>query len=122
MSKTRERKVIVPQMAGHDFKKATSFGRVIELLPGRLSPFNVDLLQTRIKKRLQEEDISENDFLVLSGPAVINCLTFVEWLDMHGKVELLLFHSRDFQYIHRTFMRKWHDGPDTDASTTGDIA
>jgi hypothetical protein len=106
MSKTKERKVIVPQMAGHDFQKATSFGRVIELLSGRLSPFNLDLLQTRIKKRLREEDISSDDFLVLSGPAVINCLVFTEWLNMHNKIELLLFHSRDFQYIHRTFMKE----------------
>jgi len=95
-------KVIVPQRAGHSFDKATEYGEVVELLPGRVSPFNIDMLKRRIRKRLDDIRVTADDYLATSGPAIVNCLVFYEWNQRFGKVELLLFHARDLKYIHRT--------------------
>lgn len=103
---SHKKRVVVPQLAGHDFNEAGQYGEVIELLSGQFSPFNLDSLRTRIKKRLTEIEVTADDYLALSGTAVVNCLTFLEWLNMHGRVELLLFHSRDLEYIHRTFIKE----------------
>lgn len=97
-------KVIVPQRAGHSFEKAKEFGDVVELLTGRVSPFNLDILFNRIKKRLDTEEVKATDFLLMSGPAIVNCLVYAEWFQRFGKVELLLFHARELRYIHRTWL------------------
>lgn len=100
-----ETKVIIPKLAGHDFGAAAEYGEIIELLPGRISPFNIDMLKRKIKARMDEVGVGPEDLLCMSGPAILNCLVFHEWQRAWGKVELLLFHSRDLEYIHRTWIK-----------------
>ena len=99
-----DKKVIVPELARHNFDAAEAFGEVVELLPGRVNPFNIPELKRLIRRRLDEIGVGPDDYLAPSGPAIVNCLVFYEWQRAWGKVELLLFHARDLRYIHRTWI------------------
>jgi len=96
-----KRKVYVINYSDQDMSPAERFGDLIYLTEGRgINIFNTDLLLSEIKPKL--EDINEEDFLLLSGPPVLNILASALVWFKYGRVNVLIFDAKSRNYQPQT--------------------
>lgn len=91
--------VYISNIAGHDFTAAEAYGQLVPLTEGHINPFATD----RILFQLAQIMIDSNpeDLLVLSGHHIVTTLAATILLLKHGKVNFLLFHAKNRNYIIR---------------------
>lgn len=95
-------KIYVTNYAGHDISKAFEYADSkiqVNITEGNVDVFNIDRLIYVIKQKLR--DSKSNDFLLLCGATIINCIVFSQWLKKHKIVHLLLYQAREKTYILR---------------------
>ena len=86
---SRRRNVYVVNDSGHDFSAATKFGRLVFLSRGVLSKFNLTAMKRLFDEHLQQS--GPEDFILHSGPSVMNALACSIFVALHGRLNLLLF-------------------------------
>ena len=94
--------VFVVQDNGHDVSKAVVFGE-IQCLFGRDTKINVfaaDALARDIREKLGSSE--EDDFLLLTGNAVANCIAYAHLMKKFARVNLLIWSFRNGEYERRT--------------------
>lgn len=79
--------VWVANYAGHEFQKAARYGRVRKITVGHISFSSLDRLKFQIANELTQTQAE--DYLLISGAAIICTIAAVIWMSMHGKVKLL---------------------------------
>lgn len=103
-------KVWVVQNSGHDFTATKDFGEIAFLFPDKINVFASDVLVRDIEDKL--EAAKEDDYLVLSGPALANCVAYSFLLRKFSKVNVLIFGHKKGKYEIRTV----RDGADETAT------
>jgi len=92
-------KVWIPKSAGHSLEPAKLFGDLVVMFNEWTTPFNPALLKEEVQKKLAT--FEDGDFLLLSGPVLLNVIVVHEILMRYGRVSALLYHSRDGVYLKR---------------------
>jgi hypothetical protein len=92
--------VWIPKAAGHAFQEAHRFGELRFIYDEYDNAFSVDELQKKAHRVLREFKLG--DYLLLSGPILMNCLVFAEVASQHTEFNILLFHARLMVYMERT--------------------
>lgn len=92
-------KVWIVNSAGHDFDAAKSYGEFIPLTVGRVNIFNVERLLNEFKGMLANHE--KDDWILLSGNAVLNVLAVAIVLAKHGEVNMLLYDVIKKEYVPR---------------------
>ena len=95
-------KVWIVNSSGHDFEEAKNFSEeLIPLTYGIVNIFNVDRLSEEFKGKMSNYE--EEDWLLLSGNAVLNVIASNIVMEKHGKVKLLIYDVIRKKYIPREF-------------------
>lgn len=93
-------RVFVVNRSGHDLSKAQQFGELSFLSEGPMSRYATNNIHRQFREGLKES--SPDDYLLLCGLNVMNCIACTEFSFKHGKLNLLLF--KDGRYIERNLI------------------
>jgi CTP:phosphocholine cytidylyltransferase-like protein len=84
--------VWVVNNSGHDFSPAYEYGEdVYYLTTGRVNIFKTNKLISEFKGKMA--NFKEDDWLLLSGNAILNVLAVTVALEKHGMVQTLLYNA-----------------------------
>lgn len=87
----------------HDYSAVSEFAEeVVVMTSGPQSRVNVTHMIRTLDDYIEES--SPLDWLVISGPTVLNCVACVLFERRHGRLNLLIHTSRDDRYIPRTIV------------------
>lgn len=96
-----ESQVWVVNNAGHDFTNAEKYGDLMQYLThGRVNVFNPQKLAHEFKAKMAT--YNENDWLLLSGGTVLNCVATAVVMAKFGKVKMLIFDAIKRDYVPQT--------------------
>lgn len=97
MNSVAPRVFVVQEQPKYDISHATKFGTIVIVLPPGNITYAIDHAVSRIRATLK--DITENDWLLLTGdPIAIGLATHFAAATL-GKVRLLKWNRRDMEYI-----------------------
>lgn len=92
-------KVYVVNFNGHDLTEAQKHGQLVYLTTGSINIFATDRLIYHLINALK--DVTEEDFLLLSGNIVANLLAFCIILVRFQKVNVLIYNFKSKGYVLR---------------------
>lgn len=92
-------KVWIPKNAGHSFESAKRFGEIEFIFDKNTSNYNPDTLYAIASERLL--GFSEGDFLLFSGPPIVNAIAFHILMERVPKLTLLLYFPPENTYLVR---------------------
>jgi len=96
-------KVWIVHDGGHDFSDATKFGEVSFIFKQRYYPFgDIKLLE----QVFDDTPVQAEDYLILSGPVVLNAVCAALWLERFGYINLLMFNAKTGSYVEKTWNRQ----------------
>lgn len=98
--------VWITKAAGHEFEEARVYGELKVLVSEDISPFNLDLARRTISEALSSA--GPDDYLLVSGPAVLNMVAVDELAKRFGSFRLLLYHARTRKYLPRDMRLESH--------------
>lgn len=94
------RRVYIVNKSGHDFSSARHFGSLVYLTEGEKDPFQVTKMYRQMAAILV--DSQRDDYLLVSGLTVMNCIASSVLARKHGIVNWLLYDNRSESYKVRT--------------------
>ena len=74
---------------------------LINLTEGSINIFDTDRLKFNIKEKLKETNVSDRDYLLLSGSPVINGIASVLMFTMTKKLNYYIYGAKDKDYVKR---------------------
>lgn len=89
-------KVYVTNYAGHDYKEAERFGKIVYVTRGFVSFQSLDRLKFVVAEALI--DSNKDDYVLLSGTTLICSLACMIWLELHEKVKILNWDKKTREY------------------------
>lgn len=93
-------KVYIVNEGSHDYSDAGQYGELVTLSEaGKISRHSPSTIFIEFIKVLK--DSSSDDYLLLSGLALVNAIAAGIMSRLHGKVNFLLFHQNKGTYIKR---------------------
>ena len=97
--KSKSSRVFISNLGAHDYTKVKKYGELVPITEGQVNIFHTDRLIANIKEKLLAENATREDFLLLSGNALVSSLVLHEWLKKFGKARLLIYNavSRDYE-------------------------
>lgn len=98
----QRKKVYVVNDSGHDMTDAKRFGDLVILTSGEIRKFHVTWHFRQFIDKLAESQ--SNDYILISGPSVANCVACVIFAVMHQRINFLLFTGE--KYIVKELMLK----------------
>lgn len=94
---------------GHVYEAAERFGRIVPLTTANVNPFGLDRLIVNLGQRL--ELAKENDYILISGLAILNSLVLLIWLTKFEKAKVLQWSTKKRTYvpmvIHRSAIARY---------------
>ena len=94
------RKVIPIVTFKKDITTAELFGKIqAPIFTPKDSPFAIGQCKQKARERAQEYD--KHDVLICDGPCILGALAIMEWMGVHNKVNVLVFHAREREYLLR---------------------
>ena len=100
--------VFVIHGGGHSFKSAEDFGKLVIMSEGLISKFHITKMFREFEQFLK--DSSEDDYLLQSGPTVMNMIASAIFAAKHGCLNLLVWrvegHGRERYVSRRLIFRK----------------
>lgn len=91
------------------YGSARLYGELVPLTKGNVPIFKTTAIQDEILNGLQ--DSTEEDYLIISGSAVIAALVMGVWLTLHPTCKLLLYDKREDSYSLRIIERADYELP-----------
>jgi hypothetical protein len=95
-------KVYIVNNSGHDFSPAEDFGELVIMSEGSVDKFQITAMLRQFGPFL---DLSEQeDYIVPSGPSIMNAIACSYFAAMHGRLNLLIWrlaHNGHDRYVHR---------------------
>ncbi|GAF83863.1 unnamed protein product, partial [marine sediment metagenome] len=79
--------------SGHDYEPAMEFGELIYLSEGYWSRYDVNKMYREFTYRL--EGSQRDDFILLTGLPVMQCLAVSIFAMKHGRINILQFRQKD---------------------------
>lgn len=105
-------KVFITNDSGHDYSAAQQFGELITLSTGTVNKFHVTKMLRQFEPLLR--DSSPDDYILQSGPAVMNCIACAYFAALHGRLNLLIFrlegNGKQRYVVRRLSFRKGENG------------
>jgi hypothetical protein len=92
------KRVYVVNQGFHDFSSAEKYGRLIYMTEGYQPKFSVSTALRRFQFCMQQSEAE--DWLLLTGLSVLNCLACSVFALKHNRLNLLLFDGKG--YVQRT--------------------
>ena len=92
--------VWIVKAAGHSFHEAQKYGDLKLIFDESDNSFNVDELCVTAHRQLR--DYKPDDYLLLSGSLLLNCLAFTEVAKSQHRVNVLVYHAKLQVYMERT--------------------
>jgi len=83
--------VFVVSSSGHDFSDARRFGELVVLSAGKVDKYQLTAMLREFEPKLCKS--TSNDYMLLSGPTVMNAVACSMFAALHGRLNLLLFHG-----------------------------
>lgn len=96
-------RVWVVHNRGHDLTEAKRYGEVVSLLEGNVNVFDITSRLSEIREKLKEA--KQDDFILLSGYALLNVLAAGVLLEKFGSLKILVFDGIRRDYKLRTLNR-----------------
>lgn len=93
-------KVFITHQKNHDLSSAEKYGEFTILTSGKVSIFKTDDLANTVREKLSTA--TSDDFLLLSGSPIINCIAFSYLLSKFAVVNVLIFNAITREYVCRT--------------------
>ncbi len=87
-------KVYVVNQGGHDFSTAERFGRLIFMTEGYQPKYSVAAALRRFQFCMQESKLE--DWILLTGLSVLNCIACSVFVLKHNRLNLLLFDGKGY--------------------------
>lgn len=84
-------RVFVTNYAGHDLSASEKYGEVISLTRGYISFGSLDRVNYTIAEKLTQYNVTEDDYLLLSGISIICIMAAMIWYNKFKKVKLLVW-------------------------------
>lgn len=96
--------IYLPNKGAHDYSPAKEYGNFVTMTEGPLKLTEVGYL-TRIMSVCLEKS-SKEDYILLCGPTLANVIACSIFVQMHGRINLLIFRSgpKGPRYYERTLM------------------
>lgn len=94
--------VIVVNKSCHDYSKAQVFGKLTYLSTGNLNRFDTVDMYRKFSEIIEKSD--KNDYLLLSGLAIMNSIACALFAVHHHRLNLLLWNARKSEYIEKTIV------------------
>ena len=82
-------KVFIINSSGHDFSKAEAFGELVTMTRGTINKYSITSMARMFQPFVDES--SPNDYLLQSGPVVLNMIAAGMFAQKHGILNLLLW-------------------------------
>lgn len=99
--------VWIPKSAGHDFTAAGQYGVIKFIFEDSQDLFNPDRLREIARQAIQNAE--PTDYLLPSGPQIMNIMVFMALLERNKYVRLLLFNAKDNAYRERCYYEQRRD-------------
>src|SRR5574343_1562159 len=99
------KKVYVVNRGSHDFSPAEKYGRLIYMTEGYQPKFSVATALRRFQFCMQES--KQEDWILLTGLSVLNCIACSVFSLKHGRLNLLLFNCSG--YVERRMLMNTED-------------
>jgi len=96
-------KVLVVNKSCHDFQQAEEYGELVYMTEGAIGRFNTSKMFRAFKPFI--DNSNPEDYILLTGLAVMNSIACAMFAAKHGKVNLLIYKDKKGQqgmYIEKT--------------------
>jgi hypothetical protein len=97
------KRVFVVHDKGHDLTDARRFGELKIILDGKVNPFDMTSRLTDIRDGLKEA--GPEDYILLSGYALLNVMAAGILMERFGQLNILLFDGLERNYRLRTLTK-----------------
>jgi hypothetical protein len=92
-------KVFVISNMTHNYSSAEKFGKLVNVTEGKVPIFKTDTMISLLKHGLMT--FSDDDYLLISGPALLCIMATTILFNKLGKIKLLVFDAKEQDYIVR---------------------
>jgi len=82
-------KVFIVNDSGHDYSAAEKFGELVPLSTGTVNKYHLTKMLRTFEPLMK--DSSPDDYILQSGPSVMNCIACAYFASVHGQLNLLIF-------------------------------
>lgn len=99
--------VWVPNSTGHDLSGAEKFGEMKVFHEGPVNVFGSEMPDA-LTRWLNKS--KKQDYLLLTGAMLANCVAFSHLMNSHGQVKCLIYHQREKAYRIKTVYQEELNG------------
>ena len=92
-------KVYVVNNTNHDYSKAEQYGELVYVTKGKLPIFKTNTVRAMLEKGLVK--FSKDDYLLISGPAIVNIMAATILYSKFDTVRFLIFDAKQQNYVVR---------------------
>ncbi len=92
-------KVYVVNNANHDYSKAEQYGELMYVTRGKLPIFKTSTVRAMLEKGLVK--FTKDDYLLISGPAIVNIIAATILYNKFDTVKFLVFDAKQQDYVVR---------------------
>ncbi len=92
-------KVYVVNYTNHDYSKAKQYGELVYITKGKLSIFKTNTVRAMLEKGLVK--FTKDDYLLISGPAIVNVMAAIILYNKLNTVKFLVFDAKQQDYVVR---------------------
>jgi hypothetical protein len=92
-------KVYVVNNANYDYSKAEQYGELMYVTRGKLPIFKTNTVRALLEKGLVK--FSKDDYLLISGPAIVSVMAATILYSRFDTVKFLIFDAKQQNYVVR---------------------
>lgn len=92
-------KVYVANNTNHDYSKAEQYGQLVDVTNGKAPIFKTSLMKSILEDGLA--DFTEDDYLLVSGPAILCIMASTVLFSKFDTVKFLVFDAKQQDYVVR---------------------
>jgi len=92
-------KVYVVNNANHNYSKAEQYGELMYVTKGKLPIFKTSTVRAMLEKGLVK--FTKDDYLLISGPAIVNIMAATLLFNKFDTVKFLVFDTKQQDYVVR---------------------
>lgn len=86
-----QRRVFIINNSGHNFSRALPYGTPVFVTQDRVPKFNLTTMLRTFKEAFA--DSTPDDYILITGPLVMNVIAGAYFAHKHGRLNLLLYHT-----------------------------
>ncbi len=97
-------KVYIVNSANHDYSKAEQYGELVYVTKGKIPIFKTSTVRAMLEKGLVK--FTKDDYLLISGPAIVNIMAATILYNKFDTVKFLIFDAKQQDYVVRHLSKK----------------